>query len=335
MAVPPPAAELADRIRGGVNAWIAQTYVQLKRRGWNVTLGPEMDRHAINVIHCDDLVAYYRPYRFYVVGVRCDRPPLEICDRVVVQSPVLADEPRVAYIPNWPQPGLIPREHERGDRCETVGFVGRQENLDPCFLSPEFEDALEERGLRFICRSDNWSDFRGIDIYLAIRSFPSAMLETKPPSKLVNAWHAGIPAVLKPEPAFEAIRRKSIDYLAAETMADALQAIDRIRGSVTLRREMIENGRQRAVEFTEDAIASRWMRFFEEYVLRDFGRWRLGGVARMPERFARFRIRRSKQAQRQAEFANRMAAEPVANESFNKAIETACMLSSLYSTPAK
>ena len=107
----------------------------------------------------------------------------------------------------------LARAEARGARVERVGFVGRERNLAPAFRSAQFRRELAQRGFTLVLRERPWWDYRDLDAILAVRDASPAKLRTKPASKLVNAWHAGCPALLGPEPAFEARRRSPLDFL--------------------------------------------------------------------------------------------------------------------------
>jgi hypothetical protein len=274
LAQPPSPDALASRIRGGRNAWVLQTYLWLRRRGLDAQLSTRPVPGALCIVHYDDLRARDLPAESYWLGVRGDRPPMLLADQQVVQTPLLANAISSHFVPNWPQPGLLAREPARGARVERVGFVGRERNLAPGFRSPEFRRALAQRGFALVVREDRWWDYRDLDAILAVRAASPAKLRTKPASKLVNAWRAGCPALLGPEPAFEARRRSALDYLGVATPEAALAALERLRGEPGLHAAMIENGRSRAREFDVEATAARWEDLLAGPVAEDFERWR-------------------------------------------------------------
>lgn len=79
-----------------------------------------------------------------------------------------------------------------------------------------FQDALRQRGVRFVSRfQGEWHDYQHVDAVLAIRDCPPVVLATKPASKLINAWKAGVPALLGPEPAYRELRTSPLDFLEA------------------------------------------------------------------------------------------------------------------------
>ena len=295
LAQPPAPSEIAERMRGGRNAWVLQTYLWLRRRGLDAELATRCVPGALCVVHYDDLRARDLTAGSYLLGARADRPPMLLADQQVVQTPLLANGVSSHFIPNWPQPALLVRAEERGARVERVGFVGRERNLAPEFRRPEFRRELAQRGFALVLREDRWWDYRDLDAVLAVRRASPAKLRTKPASKLVNAWHAGCPALLGPEPAFEARRLSSLDFLAVATPQEALTALQRLREEPGLHASMVANGRRRAREFSVEAIAARWEDLLAGPVAEDFERWR-----RAPRRarWLRFAVRAAQQGVR-------------------------------------
>jgi hypothetical protein len=295
LAQPPAPGEIAERMRGGRNAWVLQTYLWLRRRGLEAELATRCAPGALCVVHYDDLRARDLAADSYLLGARGDRPPMLLADQQVVQTPLLANGMSSHFVPNWPQPGLLPRAQERGARIERVGFVGRERNLAPEFRTPGFRRELAQHGFALVVREDRWWDYRDLDAVLAVRQASPAKLRTKPASKLVNAWHAGCPALLGPEPAFEARRLSPLDFLAVATPQEALAALRRLREDPGLYASMVENGRQRAKEFSATAIAARWEDLLAGPVAEDFERWRR---APRRSRWLRFAVRAAQQGVR-------------------------------------
>src|SRR5436309_1927650 len=81
-------------------------------------------------------------------------------------------------------------------------------------------------------------------LVLAVR--PEGRSTNKPASKLVNAWLAGVPALLGPEIAYRELRRSELDYCEVSSLAEAQAAVDRLLGDPGLYNAMVENGRARA-----------------------------------------------------------------------------------------
>ena len=104
-----------------------------------------------------------------------------------------------------------------------------------------------------------WNDYSTTDIFLAVRDMTEGDALVKPPTKLVNAWMAGVPALLGPEPSFLRLKRCDLDFIEVRTPTEAFAAIRRLKDNPELYRQMVVNGRVRARDFTVDQIARRWV----------------------------------------------------------------------------
>src|SRR5204862_3945868 len=136
----------------------------------------------------------------------------------------------------------------RGTKFENVAYFGWPQNLADPLHESAWLRRLAELGLhwRMMPRSQ-WHDYREVDAVVAIRSFSGRDFGYKPATKLYQAWHAGVPSVLGNESAFIAERRSDLDYLEAKTFDDAVTALRRLKEEPSLRRAMIQNGKQRAL----------------------------------------------------------------------------------------
>jgi hypothetical protein len=268
-APPPPPREIAPRVRNNEDCWVVLTYVHLRRRGLPVRLQTAFVPGAVCVASSLDYGIRARPDRGLVIACRGDGPRSALCDLQVVQSPLNVATRRDVLLPLWPQPDLVPRDPARGTLVRNVVFKGDVNNLHEPFRSDHFRAALEQRGLRLVLDGKpesgavSWGDYREADLVLAARNLTVRDARVKPASKLLNAWHAGTPALLGPEPAFQALRTSDLDYVEVRTPADALAAIDRLKREPGRYRAMTEQAARRAPEFSEDAIAARWARLLE------------------------------------------------------------------------
>lgn len=267
---PPPPREIAPRIVNNEDCWVVMTYVHLRRRGLPVRLRTGFVRGGICVASSLDYGIRARPDQSLVIGCRGDGPRSAICDFQVVQNPLNVWSRRDFLIPLWPQPDLLPRDPDRGALIRNVVYKGDLNNLHHTFRAPEFCAALEKRGLRLVLDGKPadggkvfWGDYREADLLLAVRNLTEKDAKVKPASKLLNAWHAGVPALLGPEPAFAWLRRSEYDFISVRTPDDALSAIDRLVAEPARYQAMIDQAARRAPEFNEDAIAGRWIALLE------------------------------------------------------------------------
>jgi hypothetical protein len=273
------------RFVGGRNSWIAQTFVRLRpaleARGLEVTAGPGFAPGAVSVAHRDDLDRFVTDaHESFLVAVRADRPPVEACDIAIAQN-TLALRANERYLPLWPQPGLLARDSFRGTRIETLAYLGRTSSAPGWFEDPAWREALAARGVRFEVRERAWHDYRCVDLALAVRDEARSVLATKPATKLYNGWLAGVPVLASPEPAYTALRRGPLDFLDVDGPQSVLRVVDCLHSHPALYAAMAANGLRRAGAFDVNAVARRWLRFFDEDVLPAYVHWR---ASRMPRR---------------------------------------------------
>ncbi len=260
--------------------WVVGTYLRLRNRGLDVRLASQLVPGAINVIMNYDLGIRQFSYHSYVVSCRADTFRPTICHHTIVQNPHNVLSPTDHLVYHWPQPGLIPREAARGSRVESVVYKGGSINLWSAFREPSFQKRLEEIGvtLKIHDQTTNIHDFRGCDVAFAVRDLTASDYFAKPATKLANAWLGGVPALLGPEPAYEALRQTPLDYIEIRSPDEAIRAVLRLKENPSLYREMVENGQVRAQEFTADRIAARWREVLAGSVAQGYSAWAGGSV---------------------------------------------------------
>ncbi len=296
----PSAEEAAPHIVSNEDVWIVLTYLQLVGRGLPILLSDKLLPDAINLV--DGISFHKRTFRrdcFYV-GCRSDGPYPGMCQVVIQQNTLTQPGGPAVYVPQWPQPGLIARDPSRKG-IRTIGFLGDAEhNLEASFQSEEFVAGMRSLGVTLLVRGKNekrvhWNDYSDLDLIVAVRNLPREYLQLKPANKLINAWLAGVPAMLGPEPAYRAIRRSDLDYIEVRHPTDVRRAIQTLQNNSKLYDRIVQNGRNRAREYEDDAVANRWLEILTE-IERDFQRWRtLSPFQRFRDyasRRARYRIAR-------------------------------------------
>jgi hypothetical protein len=276
----------------GEQVWVLQTYLRLARAGLPVELAAVPPGEGLIVFHAKQSRALRRQAHLLgdavLVAARADnRQPL-IADFEILQNGHFADGRRRFHMPHWPQPGLLPRDPARGTAIKRLVYKGFEGNLSPELRRPEWRQLLAERGIewkedaaRFAGRETDsqamdWPDFREADLILAVRPGGRNRATNKPASKLVNAWLAGVPALLGPEVAYRELRRSELDYFEISSLAEAQAVVDRLLGDPGLYKAMVENGRVRAADFTAEAILPRWEKLLFETI-----------PARLPSRWSR------------------------------------------------
>jgi hypothetical protein len=257
-------------LRRAREVWIVQTWNRLCRKGFKPTLSDQAPATGIIVYHKEDqrvlLDRLPRGATPVLVGVRADFRSCTYADFEVLQNGYFADGRRSFFIPHWPQPGLIPRDAQRRDRMERIAYKGYVGNLAAEFRSERWRKFLQRQNMIFEDDAvlddafdhpiqTRFHDYHEVDLVLAVRPGES---RNKPASKLVNAWLAGIPALLSPDYPFEELRQSPLDFLAVRNLAEAEAAVLRLKRETGLFREMIEHGRLRGAQFTVDKITQFW-----------------------------------------------------------------------------
>ncbi len=260
--------------------WTLQTYLQLKNHGFDCELVGEIPTSGIILAHSDFLPDNLRPNeRQLLVCLRADQSHHNYAQLHVIQN--RRDEMTTwsrelwptAYMPHWPQSGLIPRG-ARGDRFETVAFFGQEGNLAPELQDPSWVAQLAELGLSWkVVPFESWHDYSAVDVVMAVRSFDDNPYDQKPASKLYNCWMAGVPGILGPESAYMAERQSDRDYVEVRSVAEAVGALRRLRDDRELRRGIVAQGLRRAEALSPAGLSGTWARFLAEVAGPAYGSW--------------------------------------------------------------
>lgn len=179
------------------------------------------------------------------------------------------------YLPFWTQPGLIPRNHTRGDTFENIAFFGGKHNLISELRQPLWKKTLQEWGLHWkIVDPCNWHDYSQVDAVVAVRKFGYNWDHTwKPATKLYNAWLADVPAILGCESAYKAERKSELDYLEVDSFDALILAIKRLQSDKDLRRAMLENSKLRAEEVKPEKTVKLWQDFLLNTAIPAYRNW--------------------------------------------------------------
>jgi hypothetical protein len=292
-------------LQRGERAWVLQSYLHLVRGGYPARRAGEPPESGLVLFHAKEKRALLRrlgrgpgPGQDRVLAaIRGDLSAVRAADFEVVQNARSARGWRQVFVPHWPQPGLLPRDPRRGATVARIAYKGFDRNLHPYFRSPEWRAHLAALGIEWVADSVpfaergtrgellEWPDFRSVDVILAVRPEGVSRRDSKPATKLCNAWLAGVPALLSPDVAFEELRRSPLDYLAVRGPEEARAAVRRLREEPGLYERMVENGRRRAAEIDAAAVRRRWIELLEETIparLAERGAW----VRRLPGRLA-------------------------------------------------
>ncbi|WP_250565900.1 glycosyltransferase [Adonisia turfae] len=274
----------------GIYAWTVQTYLKLREAGVACRLTDQLPEEGIVLFHANATRGgNIRPgaHRLLI----CLKAEATLCAQAqfhVVQNPCEAVGWLGCYfIPHWPQPGLQPRLAERKNRFETIAFLGHRNSLAAELMEPEWEKQLQQRGLNWLpvintnvwdshqAVDTRWNDYRNIDAIVAVRQFNLKRpgYRRKPATKLYNAWLAGVPAIVGRELAYQTVGTAGVNYLEANSMAELLSCLDRLRQDSLLRARIVKKGQIRSIHYTPEVITQRWQQFLNEVAIPAYQAW--------------------------------------------------------------
>ncbi|MBD1848723.1 glycosyltransferase [Leptolyngbya sp. ST-U4] len=264
----------------GHDMWSAQAYLDLKRRGFDVHLVSEPVPGKICIIPYYYLQPKDWLFKSYVIGCRYDTPHPQLCNHRIVINPLQVRDQTHHYLPHRPQPNLRPRDALRGITLKNLVFKGHSYNLAEPFRTPEFLSALEAMGITLRMSTENldssfadWANYTEADAVIAVRNNTVYDISLKPALKLINAWFAGCPAILGPEPGYQQIRRSELDYFEVRTPEEAIAALQRLQQDPELYLAMVENGFKRAQEYTLDRVILEWHHFLTGPIAQGYEQW--------------------------------------------------------------
>lgn len=264
------------QMRSGVYAWTVQTWLRLRESGFPCELVGEMPQDGIVVAHRKSLGRSFQPSpNVLLVCLKADATFHSYAHlHVVLNRGDLRPWYPAVYMPHWPQAGLMPRDAGRGDTWQNAAFYGHPGSLADEMHGPAWEATLRDLELTWdAVEPSRWHDFRRVDVVVAVRSFDRQRYPSKPPTKLYNAWHAGVPAILGREMAYQDERKTALDYLEAGTFAELVAALHRLKSDPGLRRDMAASGRLRARESDPAVITERWQSFFTGVAQPAYEKW--------------------------------------------------------------
>jgi glycosyltransferase involved in cell wall biosynthesis len=108
---------------------------------------------------------------------------------------------------------------------------------------------------------------------VAARSFDSRNYPNKGCIKLINAWHAGVPSILTPELGFLAARKTELDFMIVRSLEETIAAVSYLKSHPDIYQKMIENGYQRAKEYSSEIILNQWLNFLQNIAFPTYERW--------------------------------------------------------------
>ena len=274
--------------RRGIYCWTLQTYLHLKANNFPCKLVETIPSEGIVLAHWDSLPQDLQPSsKLLIVCFQADRARHPYAQVHIVQNPqgllkqlwLLGDRyllpGEVYYMPHWPQPGLIPRNPTRRNQFVNIAFFGLESNLLPELRDSSWQEQVNALGLcwQTVSSFERWNDYSEVDAVVAVRSFQHSDYSWKPATKLFNAWHAGVPAILGCESAYQAERKSELDYWEVSSLTDITFALKRLRDDSILRQAIVENGLIRAQETQPKMLTERWKQLITKELIPVYERW--------------------------------------------------------------
>ncbi|MDX2230676.1 MAG: glycosyltransferase [Leptolyngbyaceae cyanobacterium bins.349] len=278
-----------ERCAASVDTWSAQAYLILKQQGLNVHFVPREVPGQISIVPYHQLKLRNLPFHSYTVGVQYDCARPEICEQRIVLNQRVVLGQTDHFVHHWPHPLLQVRDRDRGLNLENVVFKGRTRNLAAPFRDPAFALELQQHGIHFCLDADAqdddaparfrlWGDYSQADANLAVRDATEKDLLMKPAVKLINGWHAGCPTIVSPEPAYQALYRSELDYIEARSAKEVIAALKQLKAEPGRYAAMIENGFERAKDFTHERLATQWSELLANPIATGYRQWRQQSV---------------------------------------------------------
>ena len=258
--------------KGDLN-WCLQTFLILEKRAkLPVKCSNHLQENCINIIHSDQLLKLKGNIDQFIVCVRADYPrrPWAHYHLVQNQNQLGSD---TSYIPHWVQPGLVRRNPMR-EGVSSVAYSGAPIKGNFAGSLESWKRLFDPHGIDFeILSSGIWHNLSEVDVLVGIRSFTKQTFNTKPPTKLFNAWHANIPFVGGNDSAFRQVGVPGEDYLLASTAEEVVAAVLQLRQEPDLYAKLVENGQQKAKRYNQQTIADVWEEVLSGPVARRYEQW--------------------------------------------------------------
>ena len=267
----------------GSFCWTLQTYLFLKKHGVNVNLVDYVPENGILIGHkttfkdkqlkndnnpsllkiCIQGDKIYSPFEE-------DSTPKNV-DISIVQNmeDSSIENGNGLYVPFWPHYNIVPRESGRKS-IKTALYCGWKEWLDEGLQSETFLRQLSELGVSLETRFEDssllWTDYSEADLILAIRSFDNNPYVHKPPIKLINAWTAGVPAIVgMNETAYHQVGIQGKDFIGVSNIDEVITMISYLKENPQKYTQMRERGFVSVKQFSEEKVVKCWLVLLDKF----------------------------------------------------------------------
>jgi hypothetical protein len=267
--------EAAKTFSRGDLSWCLQSYLVLSKRGkFAVQCSNKLELDTINIIHSNQLLKLKGTPDTFIVCVRADYPKRRWAHHHIVQNKNQTFS-NASFIPHWVQIGLLKRNPNRKDVLR-VAYSGQTHNGNLAGSTNSWEKLFKPHGIEFVqIPASQWHDLSTVDVLIAIRSFDEKPHNTKPPTKLFNAWHAEIPLIAGYDSAFMQVGIPGEDYILAKTLKETLTAVLKLKNDPSFYNKIVQNGIKKASLYTKNTIAEIWEQTLANIVMKRHQKWQL------------------------------------------------------------
>jgi len=261
-------------------------YLMLREQGLDVRICHEYPQKGIFVIFKGNVDGFKWNPDLFVVSLQWDYPRDDRAQVHLVSNTYSTTEASMGwldrislrgypfYVSEVTHPVIIPRDPKRGDRFENITYIGDTRNLDDAFKTDSFRKRLQDMGMKFIIhdKPQSMPDYSEVDAVIAVRRF-GQIISNKPPTKLINAWRGGVPALLGCEIGYREARNSYYDYIEVDSIEDVYNGLARLKNDIEFRKRMVEMGRQRMGPYMPDQVSATWASFFSQTIIPIYHEW--------------------------------------------------------------
>ncbi|ANS84198.1 hypothetical protein VSVS12_00381 [Vibrio scophthalmi] len=256
-------------------AWIIQTYhrlIQCQNSHFTITKSEKPDINAVNIIFSDDYIKLSNKKNFYCAVIVQDRFVFYPGDLTIVQNRAHRLFFDYQYMTLWSQAGLIKKQNKlSSDDKIRIGFFGLPENsIDLVKIVDEIGHSNLEVA---VASQSSWNDYSKIDIAVGIRDFSGKSHIQKPPTKLLNAWNAGVPFIGGADSAYSQVGEHLKNYICVTNKDELTSAINFIVESPRVSTQLIENGSKEFEKYSNRSLESEWVKLLNSEIVK-FKKWK-------------------------------------------------------------
>jgi hypothetical protein len=271
--------------------WTLQSFCILNTKMEDVRCNRYPLQGMINIGHAQYLRTIRPDPSCFYVSITGEYRHLLWAHSHIVQNKSQHNGKKYHYITHWGQPGLIPRSEGR-TIVKNVAFAGRPNQISTRhgyirsklarfgYFTSNYDGIrfwtgeMVKIGMQFVfLGKPKWNDMSNIDILIGIRSYDRERYDYLPPTKLLNAWHSGIPFIGGNDSAYEQVGTPGVDYIRVNNHQEAIDAIQRLRDDDQYYYSIVSAGRIKKVKYTRDNIASEWIKLLNGPIRELYNDW--------------------------------------------------------------